>query len=54
MNILKTFLHNRLKVPHGYAGSVSFNNGDGRYSTLEYNRFLIDHIFFRKAAFEGG
>ena len=48
VNIIKTFLHNRLKVACGYSGSVSFNSGDGTYSSLEHNRFFIDHLFSEK------
>ncbi len=48
VNIIKTWLHNRLKVSLGYSGSVSFNGGDGRYSSLDHNRFFIDHLFSEK------
>lgn len=45
VNALKTFFHDRLKVPGGMSGSIAFCGKDARISSLDYNRFFIDHLY---------
>jgi len=46
VSALKTFMHERLKIPAGLSGSVSFCGAPtGKYSSLEFNDYFIDHLY---------